>query len=293
MRLFHLQNELGSRISLNNETGIFLTEPEGLGLEFGDTFADIGEGFFRMVSKKHNQRVIGGKLNFIKDPYESYNSFVNWCMAAKDLYFIYNPSGKEYYIHVEIESMQKTEMNQLGYMEVPIRLKYLSPWYIPYPAQISMIGADVVGFTFGDSNNDGSRLDGTDVFIGSTSEAYASDIEAYGHLPAAVKITFKGIASNPIFKLTGKSTGIEYGKCKINKSFGTETTIELSTMYEDSYIKSIDVLGNEEDLLQYVDLTTDPFFKVPLTEDCVLNITDMDSLSGQVNGRIYYYYRSV
>ena len=64
-------------------------------------------------------------------------------------------------------------------------------------------------------------------------------------------------------------------------------------MYENSYVKSIDLLGNETDLLPFVDLTTDPFFKVPLTEDCILNITDADSLSGQVDGRIYYYYRSV
>ena len=304
MRLFYLQNELGNRVPLNNEPnnllanapqngGIFLTEPEGLGLEFGDTFADIGEGFFRMVSKKHNQRVIGGKLNFIVKPYEMFNAFVNWCIAAKDLYFVYNPYGTEFYIHVEIESLQKTEMNQLGYMEVPIRLKYLSPWYVPSPAVITMLGEDVTGFTFGDDETEGSQLDGTDVLIGSMAEAYASEIEAYGHLPAAVKITLKGIASNPVFRLVGKETGIEYGRCAIEKSFGSETTIELSTMYENSYVKSIDLLGNETDLLPFVDLTTDPFFKVPLTEDCILNITDADSLSGQVDGRIYYYYRSV
>lgn len=304
MRLFYLQNELGRRIPLNNEPnnllanapqngGIFLTEPEGLGLEFGDTFADIGEGFFRMVSKKHNQRVIGGKLNFIVKPYEMFNAFINWCILAKELYFIYNPYGTEYYIHVEIESIQKTEMNQLGYMEVPIKLKYLSPWYIPSPATITMLGEDVTGFTFGEDQTTGSRLDGTDVLIGSKAEAYASDISPYGHLPAAIKITFKGITSNPVFRLIGKETGIEYGRCTIHKSFGEQTTIELSTMYENSYVKSIDLLGNETDLLQYIDLTTDPFFKVPLTEECVLNITDADSLSGQVDGRIYYYYRSV
>ena len=238
MRLFYLQNELGNRVPLNNEPnnllanapqngGIFLTEPEGLGLEFGDTFADIGEGFFRMVSKKHNQRVIGGKLNFIVKPYEMFNAFVNWCIAAKDLYFVYNPYGTEFYIHVEIESLQKTEMNQLGYMEVPIRLKYLSPWYVPSPAVITMLGEDVTGFTFGDDETEGSQLDGTDVLIGSMAEAYASEIEAYGHLPAAVKITLKGIASNPVFRLVGKETGIEYGRCAIEKSFGSETTIEL------------------------------------------------------------------
>ena len=293
MRLFYLQNESGSRIGLNNETGIFLSKPEGLGLEFGDTFADIDEGFFKMVSKKHRQRTISATLNFITKPYESYNNFVNWCIAAKELYFIYNPYGKEYYIHVEIDSLQKTEINEFGFLEAPIKLKYLSPWYIPYPAQISMVGEDVSVFMFGDDETDGSVLDGDDVLIGSSSEAFTSEISAYGHLPAAIKLTFIGTTSQPVFRLVGKETGIEYGKCYIDKSFGDNTTIELSTMYEDSHVKSIDILGNEMDLLPYVDLTSEPFFKVPFTESCILTIADSGSLSGKVDGQIYYYYRSV
>lgn len=298
MRLFFMQNELGNRIPLNNETGIFLTEPEGLGLEFGDTFADIGEGFFRMVSKRHNQRVIGGKLNFMKDSYRLYNDFINWCMQAKQLYFIYRPIDVDYYIHVEIESFQKTEINQLGYLEVPIRLKYLSPWYVPTPATISMIGEDITAFTFGTDETPGSYFgddenDSTDVLIGSSSESYVSEIHPAGHLPPALKITIKGECTNPVIKLVGVETGIEYGKCSINKTFGAGSTIELSTMYEDSYIKSYDILGNETDLLPYVDLTSEPFFKAPLNEVCNLTIADSESLSGQVNGFVYFYYRSI
>lgn len=288
MRLFYLQNELGNRIPLNNETGIFLTDPDGLGLTFGDTFADIGEGFFRMVSKKHSQRAITAKLNFFKDPYKLFNDFINWCMAAKDLYFIYKPMTVEYYIHVEIASVDKKEINKLGYLESSINLKYLSPWYVPTPASISMMGSEDSGFIM-----DESRLDGSDVLVNSTAESYTTDIVPYGHLPAAIKIAIKGTASNPVFRLRGVTTGIEYGKCAINKSFSDETTVELSTMYENSYVKSIDILGFEEDLLPYVDLTGEPFFKVPLTEPCRLTITDDESLQGSVKGSVYYYYRSV
>lgn len=298
MRLFYLQNELGNRISLNNETGIFLSEPEGLGLEFGDSFADIDEGFFKNVRRKYAQNVIGGKLLFLKDPYNSYMDFISWCLAAKSLYFVYKPKDVEYYIHVEIHSFQKTEINEYGYLEIPIKLSYLSPWYVPSPAVITMIGEDLSPFRFGTDLVPGSRFgDEThptvDVLSGSSSESYTSDIHPIGHLPPAIKLTIKGECTAPIICLTGKRTGIQYGRCAINQTFNVGSTIELSTMYEDSYIKSYDVLGNESDLLPYIDLTTDPFFKVPLTEDCILTITDSGTLNGKVNGYVYYYYRSV
>lgn len=288
MRLFYLQNESGSRIPLNNETGIFLTEPEGLGLEFGDTFADIGEGFFRMVSKTHTQKIISAKLNFIKEPYQAYNRFVNWCMASKQLYFVYKPYDMEYYIHIEIESIEKNELTRLGYLSTPIKFRYLSPWYIPYPASISAIGSGIVPFRW-----DVSRFGSSDVLIGSSAESYTAEIHPEGHLPAALKIKFVGVTSNPRFILTGKDTGIEYGQCAINKTFSEQSTIELCTMYEDSYIKSYDLLGQETDLISDVDLTHDPFFKIPLSEDCILTIADDEVLSGTLSGSIYFYYRSV
>lgn len=298
MRLFYLQNETGSRIPLNNETGIFFSSPEGLGLDFGDTFADIGDGFFRMVSKKHNQRIIRGKLNFMKEPYKLYNTFINWCMGSKELYFIYKPLETQYYIHVDIESINKTEINPLGYLEAPIELRYLSPWYIPSPATITMIGGDSVPFYFGTDLEPGSYFgDDTtpteDVFSGSSSDQYVSDIHPIGHLPPAIKLFIKGECSNPVVSLIGNETGIEYGRCSVAYDFGVGDTFELSTMYEDSYVKAIDVLGVETDLLPYLDLTTEPFFKVPLNEDCTLTITDNGTLNGQVNGYVYYYYRSV
>lgn len=288
MRLFYLQNESGSRIPLNNETGIFLTEPEGLGLEFGDSFADISEGFFRMTSKKYSQKEISGKLNFTKDPYFLYQQFINWCAKAKSIYFIYKPLDTEYHIHVEISSIEKTELVKAGYLETRLRMKYLSPWYIPAPAAITTIGSDVTPFRW-----DTSYFGSGDVLIGSYAEAFSAEISAIGHLPAAILVTFTGTADHPVFILTGTKTGTIYGCCDIDKIFSVPTTIELSTMYEDSYIKSIDLLGQETDLLPYIDLTYDPFFKVPLDEVCILTLTDNEALDGELTGKTFFYYRSV
>lgn len=288
MRLFYLQNESGERLALNNETGIFLTEPEGLGLEFSDTFADINEGFFKMVSKRYSQNEISAKINFIKDSYSTYYKFIDWCVKASKLYFIYKPLAEEYYAHVELASIEKNEINKVGYLECPVKFKYLSPWFLPKPVKIELIGAGVSAFRW-----DSSILDGTDVFISTTSEQYEADISAFGQLPAGIIINFNGVSVNPEFKLIGKTTGKIYGHCKITGNFGLGSSIELSTLYEDSYIKSINVLGVESDLINSIDLTKDPFFKIPLNEECTLKILDSGSLHGNASVKIYHYYRSV
>lgn len=288
MRLFYIQNDTGERIGLNNETGIFLTEPSGLGIEFGDFYADIGEGFFRMIAKKYTQKTVSAKLNFITDPYRKYNDFVNWCMASNKLYLIYKPLDIEYYIRTEIHTFEKSEINEYGYLEVPVNFLYLSPWYSPNSLNIPFIG-------YGDSafRIDVSKLDGPDIFGNSNGLNYTAQIDPAGHLPGAFYFEYHGTAESPIITLTGIISGTEYGNCSINKSFANNTGFKLSTAYEDSYVTKILANGSEEDLLSDVDLSLEPFFKMPLTEPCIVKLEDAGALNGTLTAKINYYYRSV
>ena len=289
MRMFYLQKETGERIGLNNESGIFLSEPSGLGLEFGDRYADIGEGFFRMIAKVHNQKTITCKLNFVgKNPYETYNELINWCISAERLYFIYKPLKTEYYIRTEITKFEKSEINKFGYLEVPASFLYLSPWYTPTSLNISFIGLDDTAFRISQS-----KFDGPDILAGTTAEKYTAEVNAAGHLPGAFLVEYKGIAENPEISLVGKISGQEYGNCKIDHAFTANTGFRLSTAYEDSYIKEIKEDGSEVDLLADADLSLEPFFKIPLTEPCILRLTDDGALHGTLNAKVYYYYRSV
>lgn len=289
MRLFYLQKETGERIGLNNETGIFLTEPSGLGLEFGDNYADIGEGFFRMVSKIYTQKVIQCKLNFVTDnPYDKYNKFISWCMSAKKLYFIYKPLNIEYYIRTEISSIEKGEINKYGYLETSASFLYLSPWYTPTSLNLSFIGVDDNAFRISVS-----KLDGPAILANSTAEKYSAQIDPNGHLPAAFYVEYHGIAENPEIILKGLITDTIYGDCKLDHQFISTTGFKLSTAYEESYIKKINTNGSEEDLLSDVDLSLEPFFRMPTTEPCILRLTDDGALHGEMSAKVYYYYRSV
>ena len=288
MRKFYIQKETGERIGLNNETGIMLSEPEGLGLEFGDSFADIGEGFFRMISKKYLQKAIKCKLNFIQDPYSLYNRFVTWCVNAKELFLVYKPENTEYYIKIEIHSLEKTEINKFGYLEVNASMTYLSPWYQPSALSISFIGLGENAFRW-----DNSKLDGPDVLVGSTAERYSAQIEGSGHLPGAFYIEYHGVAVKPKVSLTGVLTGTLYGKCEIDETFTSQMGFKLSTKYEDSYIRKIAADGTEVNLLSSVGLEYEPFFKLPLSEPCLLELSDDGALSGSMSAKVYFYYRSV
>lgn len=288
MRYFYLQKETGERIGLNNETGIFLSEPSGLGLEFADNYADIGEGFFRMISKVYSQKSVKCKLNFVKDPYKTYFDFVTWCMNAKQLYLVYKPLNVEYYIKTEIASYEKGEINKFNYLEVPTSFIYLSPWYAPSALSLSFIGVDDNAFRI-----NVSKLNGPAIIAGSTEEKYTAQIDPSGHLPGAFYLEYHGVAENPEITLVGINTGTVYGDCKINHQFASNTGFKLSTTYENSYINKILANGSEQDLLNSIDLAYEPFFKMPLNEPCILKLDDDGSLHGKLNAKIYYYYRSV
>lgn len=276
MRLFYLENEVGDRMPLNNETGIFLSEPEGLGLDFGDTFASSGNGFFVLASSKYNQKVIGGKLNFMEDPYNKYHEFIGWLYRSQKLYFVYNPFGTEYYLDVRIGSLEKTEINKLGYMEIPAKFVCLSPWYIKdhSDGEISYASED------------------------DTDEEVMLRIQPKGHIPASIKLLFHyPIFIGNDFVLIGADTGNEYGRLSLSYASRDENNIlDYSSDYRDSHVYEINVLKEKTDLIQYVNLSYNPFFRVPTNEECLFIIKKPKGLPGYVVSfdiTVLHYYLSI
>ena len=295
MRRFYLENEYGDRVGLNNETGIFLTEPSGLGLEFSDSFADIGEGFFKLTNKGHQQKTISCKINFVgANPYTDYNKFITWCMKSKELYLVYgvpifNNTEQEiqYYIHVEIANIQKGEINLAGYLEAPANFLYLSPWYLPTPVNPVNTGLIDEAFRFNLKRFDIAPLAPLQI------KDYEAIIEPQGHLPAAFEVEYTGVIHDPVIKLVGV-TGKEYGRCEITQIVNVSTTkITLSTKYDNPFVKMVTDKGVETNLLPKVNLIYNPFFKMPVNEKCRLTVEDSGSMTGKLNIKVFYYFRSV
>lgn len=319
MRKFYLENQIGERIPLNNETGIFLYEPEGLGIEYNHSYGESGSGFFlrvkdgvsqletsftlvfvpgEMLTTDTGNRAIAGEAVagiaivgevpdlVIESPYERYKKFLDWIYTAEELFFIYCPYGQdEYYRHIEIKSIEKTELDKYGSLQPTVSVLPMTPWYLPAPININ----------FGEDQTNAMRFTYTyndDLIYGVGTRDYTADVVARGHIPSAVKIKFKGQVENPIFTLRGSSTRKVYGQCIITGTFGSTDTIEFSTAEQDSYVKKIDSNGDETDLIDSIDITTNPFFRVPLSEPCEVTLSG-NSILGKISMLQYAYYRGV
>ena len=319
MRKFYLENQNGERIPLNNETGIFLYEPEGLGIEYNHSYGESGSGFFLRVKDGVSQletsftlvfepgemlitntgnRAIAGEAVagiaivgevpdlVIESPYERYKKFLDWIYTAEELFFIYCPYGQdEYYRRIEIKSIEKTELDKYGSLQPTVSILPMTPWYLPAPININ----------FGEDQTNAMRFTYTyngDLIYGVGTRDYTADITAKGHIPSAVKITFRGQVENPVFTLRGSSTRKVYGQCIITGSFGSTDTIEFSTAEQDSYVKKIDGNGDETDLIDSINITTNPFFRVPLSEPCEVTLSG-NSILGRISMLQYVYYRGV
>lgn len=291
MRKFYLENETGVRWDLNGKTGVRLSNPAGLGVKLNNQYADLENGFFKNIgSKAEPQRSVVADVVFTKKAYETYRSFLSWISEARELILIYSPyEPLEFYRRVEMQYLTKGELGAAKWLKTPISLACLTPWYLPTALRIALTKQSETAMRYPFTYNTVLRY-GT-----SSIGSYAADIAPDGHLPASMRFVYKGAAKNPVITLTGAASGKVYGKCIITAELSAEDTIELFSSPRDGYIRKISADGTETDLIDTnaVDITEDPFLRIPLEESCHLQLSAEDALSGNAEVQVYYYYRSV
>lgn len=302
MRKFYLENKKGDRIPLNNEDGIFLMDPTGLGVEFTSEYGESGEGgdgFFYLNKFKTMQ--LSPEFSLVFDPtkvepYKKYKELLDWFAVAEELFFLYSPvdhnfpedsntPAEIYYRKVNIQRIDKGELDHYGALTVTVYLYPVTPWYLPTPTALSVwVDPDtVMAYNF---------VYDSDLIYGRGGTARYSMVEAVGHIPAAVKITFKGQITNPNIRIHGIRTGTIYGECAVTETFRETDTFILSTVEQDSYVKKIDGNGDEKDLIDSLDITKNAFFRVPITEPCEIQLYG-ENINGTSECLVYQYYRGV
>lgn len=288
MRKFYLENELGERKGLNGEAGIWLTDPAGLGVSYGSSYADLGSGFFRRVEEKQPQGIIPCSLTFMRGAYEKYKSFADWALRSEALFLVYKPFNAEYFRRVELSYLTKTEITSGTWMEIPTAFVCLTPWYLPQPLTLNFEdeGGTVMQYEYSYSD--------TLVYAASGAGAYAVQLRAEGHDPAALFIEYSGAIKKPVFTLTGAASGTLYGKCSIDTELSEGDKLEMSTERADSFARKISTSGEVTDLIDKIDISAEaePFFTVPLSEPCILRVS-ADTMSGKISAKAYFYHRTV
>lgn len=290
IRKLYLQNAAGERYGLNGENGVYASSLAGFGTTLTPSFADLGNGFFIQVSDEAEpQGAIPFTITFTKNPYQTYQGLVNWLFSAEKISVVYDPYGnQEYYRDVTINFLQKGEKNQVGWLEVPCSYMANTPWYLPSPTSLSLDSAGG-----GDSKRYTYKYSDTLRYGNDSTAALSGTIAGAGHVPGALELTYYGAITNPQIRLTGNITGKTYGICSITVNLIPSDTLKVSTRREDSYVKKIAANGQETDLLDALELSTTPFFRIPVSEPCTISIEADAAFDGRADLLVYYYYRSV
>lgn len=290
IRKFYLQNAAGERYGLNGENGVYASGLSGLGFTLSPVFADLQHGFFIPVSDESEpQATVPFTVTFTQSPYLEYQTFVDFLNAGGVLTVVYRPTGEQEFCRdVTVNFVQKTELKAVGWLEVPCSVYCITPWYLPTPTSLSLASSGTderkrYVFRYTDSLRYG--LD--------SSAALSTIIAGAGHIPGSMELTYHGAITNPQIRLTGNISGRTYGVCSVRVVLGNNDVLKLSTRYENSYVKRITADGVETDLLDALDLSSTPFFHIPVDEPCTVSIEADSGFSGAADLLIFYYYRSV
>lgn len=290
IRKLYIQNAKGERKGLNGEHGVYSSALSGFGFFRSPAFADIGSGFFMPVNDETDpQSKLAFVIHFTRNGYRAYQDFVNWISAAGDLTIVYSPTGdQEFFRSISFDSLQKGELNSVGWLEIPCSCVCTSPWFLPTPLPLILEAGNEdnckrYDYMYAEALHYG--FDSPEVMIGT--------VQGAGHIPAALSLTYYGAVTNPRIRLVGDISGKNYGICSVQTTLQSTEMLVFSTRYTDSFVEKISATGERTDLLDELDLTTEPFFHIPVDEPCSIMVEADSPLPGYAELLIYYYYRSV
>ena len=290
IRKLFFQNTAGDRYGLNGERGVFATGLGGFGFTLSPSFADLSRGFFVPVSDEAEpQGTVTFTLVFTRSPYTAYAELSNWLASAGTVTVVYNPTGaQEYYRDVIINFLQKGELTEVGWLEVPASLYQCTPWYKPVPTSLTLEGSGAderKRYTY--------RYTKALIYGADSTSNLSGTIAGGGHIPGALTMALTGGITNPKLRLVGDVTGRTYGVCSVTAALAPSDTLLFSSRYEDSYVRKRSAAGVETDLLDVLDLSSTPFFHIPVGEPCTISVESDAAITGSADLKIYYYYRSV
>lgn len=290
MRKFYFLNDSGERWPLQGEKGVYLTDPTGLGVSLAQTYADLQNGFFVGVSSANEpQSAPHATLLFVRPAYATYRQLINWLAAAGSLELVYCPFGSdEFHRRVDVQAISKGELDEHAFLSCELSMLARSPWFKAAAARLEISSETVDESLRYDIVYTDDLIYGEDA-----TSSLSGTLHPNGHVPAAISVTFYGGAASPVISLTGQLTGKLYGACRISDTLAVGETLLFSSDYLDSHVYKLTAQGETVDLLAKIDISGDPFFRLPLTEPCTLTIAAQAAISGAADVEVFYYYRSV
>ena len=290
VRELSLLNAAGRRYALNGQNGVYASNLEGFGFALDPELIDLGRGFFQ-ESDNETEPVhpVPFTITFTRNAYQTYRQFVDWLFSAEKLSLVYKPYGDvEFFRDVTIGDVQKSELTVGRWLEVSCSFRCLGPWYRPEPTVLIREPAEA-----GDGMRYPYRYTDTLRYRMDSASTLKWTVAGTGHIPGAVELNYSGALLNPRIRLVGNVSGKTYGICSVEAELTATDTLKFSSRYDGASVVKISADGSQRDLLDVLDLKTEPFFRIPVSEPCSLFLESEMPVTGTAELLIYYYYRSV
>lgn len=286
MRQFYLVNKDGQRYQLINDfSKAFLWQPSGLGFGIDRSYRE-SDGFFFEMNKEVSQTAKAGILVFFgPDPYPEYKAFMDYITHSEDLKLAYCPKSNWYYVDIDIESVEKTEIEQDGTLQCSINMLPKTPLYLPYELNIDLSG---------DLGTSIKQYDYKyDYVYSNTAVAGEIEFEIPAQMDSGLEITIPGQISSPVmtFYANGEIIG-QIDLSSISVSLGEYVRYSSIPLSAGVYMYSG---GSETDITAQIGLSPSypTFFLLPPNKT-IKAVLQADVLSGTTAAlKVYEYFYSV
>ena len=286
MRQFYLVNKDGQRYQLINDfSKAFLWQPSGLGFGIDRSYRE-SDGFFFEMNKEVSQTAKAGILVFFgPDPYPEYKAFMDYITHSEDLKLAYCPKSNWYYVDIDVESVEKTEIEQDGTLQCSINMLPKTPLYLPYELNIDLSG---------DLGTSIKQYDYKyDYVYSNTAVAGEIEFEIPAQMDSGLEITIPGQISSPVmtFYANGEIIG-QIDLSSISVSLGEYVRYSSIPLTAGIYMYSG---GSETDITAQIGLSPSypTFFLLPPNKT-IKAVLQADVLSGTTAAlKVYEYFYSV
>ena len=291
MRQFYLINADGQKYNLiNDNTTAFLWQPDGLGFQYDKDYMESEGFFFEMNSAVTQVPKTGVLLFYGNDPYGEYKTFMDYVYSSKGLRLAYCPKNTWYYVDIDIEFVEKSELQEDGTLQCAISMLPKTPIYLPYELNIDLSG------DLGSSIKQYGGLSYAykyDYTYSNTAVAGEIEFEIPAQMDSGLEITIYGAISSPVMEFYVK--GDKYGEIDLSSiSVLAGDYVKYSSVPTSAGVYQ-SVSGVIDDITEQIGLNADypSFFLLPPNQT-IKAVLQADILTGtSASIKVYEYFMSV
>ena len=291
MRQFYLINADGQKYNLINDmTRAFLWQPSGLGFQYDKEYME-SDGFFFEMNSAVSQTAKTGVLVFFKDPYTQYKAFMDYISSSEGLRLAYSPKGNTwYYVDIDIEYVEKSEIEENGTLQCSISMLPKTPMYLPYELNIDLSGDLGSSIKQYGGVNYAYKYDYT---YSNTAVAGEIEFEIPAQMDSGLEITIYGAISSPVMEFY--ASGSKIGEIDLSSiSVLAGDYVKYSSIPTSAGIYQ-SVSGVVDDITEQIGLNADypSFFLLPPNQT-IKAVLQADILTGtSASIKVYEYFMSV